>query len=109
MTIEYLPGKLNHVADALSPRPDCYPNCPRCSMKLTKVQPTGGGADVSVDPLSAVILVNTTTISTETNLLTAIKEAYTDDDREKTEKLLTMSAKRRSNCGPQWRMSKGLI
>ena len=33
--IEYQPGKLNHIADALSRRPDYMPNCPRCRFKLT--------------------------------------------------------------------------
>lgn len=34
LTIEYLPGKFNTLADILSRRPDYAPNCPKCSTKI---------------------------------------------------------------------------
>ena len=44
-----------------------------------------------VDPLSATILVNATTIQMDTNLMTAIKEAYTEADIQTTEELIKIS------------------
>jgi hypothetical protein len=34
LTIEYLPGKFNTLADILSRRPDFAPNCPKCNSKI---------------------------------------------------------------------------
>ena len=83
MYIEYQPGKLNHVSDALSRRPDYMPNCPRCSYKFG-VEAGGGkpvSTDESVDP--KVVDVDTTVVAHH-----HVNDELPDDELKEIEQLI---------------------
>ena len=120
MTIEYLPGKFNSVADALSRRPDYYPNCPRCSAKITsnatKINPHPTRVDRQrvdrpyvdgtrinyVDNVN--IALNSTVLRVDTPITEQIKAAYSLEEKNHVDSLIT---KPTNNKAPNWRWIDG--
>ncbi|KAG5461165.1 MAG: hypothetical protein BJ554DRAFT_6685 [Olpidium bornovanus] len=49
MTIEYLPGRQNRLADILSRRPDYTPNCPKCDARIVAAAAVTTGRSALLD------------------------------------------------------------
>ncbi len=83
MTIKYLAGELNSVADALSRRADYYPNCPRCNghtMPDITSPDRKTLPEIAGRPPTTSVTFNATRLSAHQPLLTQIKEAMRPED-----------------------------
>lgn len=97
MIIEYMPGKLNAVADVLSRRPDYYPNCPRCHAKITML-PTSlvpHPPQVEGQNKQWILPLHATRLSVTESIVIELKNAYTPAERTLIDKYITKKHHRR--------------
>ena len=116
MKIEYQPGKYNHVADALSRRPDYMPNCPRCQAKIT-IDAGGSERNISLDgnlasqtlttddPVFSINVITVAATQTSIQMLTIprMKSAMTQDELAWIGKKIAVK-----KPGPTWKLVDGV-
>jgi hypothetical protein len=107
MWIEYLPGEFNCVADALSRRPDYYPNCPRCNAQTEAVK-KGPQLPVTMIRLKgqSSLPLYMTRVSIQQPLMDTIRKGYSAAELAKVRELIKQPA---DNFQPSWKIYQGIV